>query len=141
MTNVSDKRVRVVQRVGDVSRTKQSFASEADVNAIMRKYASTGVLPPGAAENASYGDFSSVLEYHEAMNRVRAAEDAFGRLPSRVRDHVGNDPGKFLEMILDPSRSSEVEELGLFAAPAAPSVPPVVEEPVEAPDVSDPPIT
>lgn len=131
MTNVPKERIRVTQRVGEESRTKQSFASEADVNAIMRKYASTGVLPPGAAENASYGDFSNVMEYHEALNRVRAAEEAFGRLPARIRDHVDNDPGKFLELILDPAREAELVDLGLFSAPAAQPEPSVPSEPSE----------
>lgn len=125
--------------VGEKSRTKQSFAEETDINAIMRKYLSSGIMPHIASSPPRYGDFSSAGDYLESMNKVKDAEQRFADLPSNVRDHVDNDPAKLLELAYDESRRDELVELGLL--PPEPEAPVAVVEPVvEAPVAAEQPV-
>lgn len=122
------QRERVRTAVGEKSRTKQSFAEESDINAIMRKYLSSGILPHLSSSPPRYGDFSTAGDYLEAMNKVKDAEQRFADLPSNVRDHVDNDPAKLLELAYDESRRDELVELGLL--PPEPVVPEAVQDPL-----------
>lgn len=107
----SEGRVRTA--VGTRSRTKQSFRSESDINVILAKYRATGVLEHWNRRVPRYGDFSSVPEYREALDRVKAAQQAFDQLPARVRKHCQNDPAELLQLALDPGRREELVALGL----------------------------
>lgn len=74
--------------------TKQSDALATDVNAIIKKWITHGVAPM-VSGRPTYGDFTNVGDYHGAMNKVLEAQNQFNALPSAVRAHVENDPGKF----------------------------------------------
>lgn len=95
------------------SRTKQAFKSECDINNILKKYATTGVLPDMIKQNPQYGDFSNVEEYQTSMNIVIRANDQFNALSSELRDRFQNDPSKFLEFCDNPQNSEELVKLGL----------------------------
>lgn len=124
------ERVRVVAEVGGVSMTKQSMASDTDINQIVARHVAHDA-PFFVDGRATYGDFTGVLDYHGALTAVMRAQDEFMALPAAVREHCKNDPGEFLSMVYDPGRRPELEKLGLVeaAVPAAA----VIEEPV-APD-------
>lgn len=107
-------RVRVLTDVGTRSRTKQSFKDDTDVNAIMRKYLSSGLVSHMNRQQPRYGDFSSGVDFKEALDSVRDAEARFLELPSHVRDYVDNDPAKLLDLVFDPARVEEVRKLGLI---------------------------
>lgn len=116
-----------------VSRTKQQFAKEADINNIMAKYAATGVLvDPLVPRNRKpfYGDFSAMPNFLECEIGVAQARSEFERLPSRLRDRFDNDVVKLLDFLQDPANDAEAVSLGLKKAP--PAVP--VEEAPEAPE-------
>ncbi|ALS03694.1 VP3 [Gokushovirus WZ-2015a] len=113
---------RVQQDPGGPSRTKQSFGADADINAIMRKYQSTGMIEYKNRAAPRYGDFSSGLDYSEAMMKVKEADRLFLLLPSKVRGHFNNDPAQLLNAVFDPARRSELEALGLVSE--APQVEP-----------------
>lgn len=121
-------RIRVVPDLGDVSLTKQSMAQESDINAIVARHVAHGA-PFFVDGRATYGDFTGFSDYHGSLNAVMRAQEEFNALPAAVRDHVQNDPGKFLEMVFDPSRRDELVALGLVdlaipvGAPAAPAAP------------------
>lgn len=104
---------------GQVSRTKQSFAKEANINSIMKKARKTGVLVDPAAINtarrAFYGDFSSGVTFLDVQNRIAAVKAQFEALPSDIRRALGNDPGELLAVISDPARADEAARLGLIA--------------------------
>lgn len=104
--------MRVTHPEGGRVMTKQSDAAASDVNAIIERWISHGVAPM-VGGNATYGDFTGHGDYHSALNKVKEAERQFSELPAAVRAHVDNDPGKFLEMVFDPTRSGELEELGM----------------------------
>lgn len=107
---------------------KQSMAMESDVNQIVARHVAHSVpFPEGT--RARYGDFTGLSDFHDALNRVQAAEREFEALPAAVRELCGNDPGEFLRLVFDPAGRADLVELGLVGAavpPAADVVPPVV---------------
>jgi len=122
---------------GGPSLTKQSFKDECDINNILRKYIKTGVLN-ASVKAQQMGDFSNVGDYHQAMNTVIAAHDAFMNLPSKIRERFDNDAGNFLAFMSDAKNEAEAVELGLavrkpvVAASDAPVPNPGVVPPPEA---------
>ncbi len=108
---------RVFHPSGGEMLTKQSERDATDVNLIMDSWVHAGAAVAGHMNLSPgvYGDFSSGIDYHEALNRVKDAEASFMDLPAKVRGHVDNDPGKFLDMVFDPERREELEGLGLVA--------------------------
>jgi len=107
-------RERVTHAEGGPMKTKQSLRDGTDINKIMDRWLKHGTsvahLNPHAA---TYGDFSSGLDYSEALNAVKAAEADFAALPARVRAKCGNDPAEFLQIVFDPERRDELEGLDI----------------------------
>lgn len=108
---------RVDAKIGAASRTKQSFSDECDINMIMAKWQRTGMIDHIAAYPPTYGDFNSAGEYQQALNQVIAAQDAFDALSSKVRTRMGNDPGVFMDFMMNPENEAEAIKLGLVKAP------------------------
>lgn len=96
-----------------VSKTKQSMAAATDINNIMSRYEKTGLIDH-IKEGGSYGDFSKVSDYHEAMNQVIKANDGFLTLPAKLRKKFDNDPAKLIEFMNDPKNKEEAIKLGLM---------------------------
>ena len=120
--------------------TQQHFAKEADIKTIIKKHDRTGIITNVARGIASYGDYSEVNEYREALDIVRNADTSFNMLPSELRKMFDNDAGAFFEFATDPANSEKMVEMGLMAAP--PSPPPSqpakkAEEKVESDSTSD----
>lgn len=118
-------RVRVPTVIVGESRTKQSFKDECDVNVIMKRYAATGVLPPGAAERAAgarYLDCTGA-DYQEAMLLVAGAKSMFLQMPSALRDRFGNDPKLLMEFLENPKNLEEARKLGLVKPEAVEATP------------------
>lgn len=115
---------------GAVSRTKQSFKDECDVNVVMRRFANNGQLPQTNPQTPTFGDFFNAPSYLDAQVHVLNAIADFEALPARVRKACNNDPAQFLTMVQDPDRKEELIELGLMER----SVPPQLKaEPPEIP--------
>ncbi len=138
------ERVRVCHPSGGPMLTKQSEKDLTDVNLIMDSWIHAGAAVAGHLNPAmgAYGDFSSGIDYHAALDAVLDAQSCFAALDPRIRSHVENDPGQFLDMVFDPERRDELERLGLVpkAKPVEKPVEKRVEEPVKAPvvDPKDP---
>lgn len=125
-------RKRVQKEPGGPSLTKQSLAEETDVNAIMRKYLSAGVVPEMRPEGAGrFGDFASGLDFQQAMNAVSEARSIFSELPLEVRIFCEHDPAKLIDMVYseDPAMRKRAEEFGLVPRPK--ESPPVPSEPTK----------
>lgn len=118
--------------------TKQSDALETDINRIINRFVAHLHVPDPNAPQPTYGNFADMPDFHTALNRVKEAENQFMQLPSQIRRHVENDPGKFLDMVHDPTRKEELVELGLLPghepAPPAPAAPAAPEEPETPPE-------
>jgi phage internal scaffolding protein len=107
-----------------VTRTKQSFKDECDINTIVRMFGVTGKVPVTAIE-PSYGDFSGVSDYHTAMNKIKEAEASFMALPAKLRQKFDHDPNALLNFLENEQNRDEAIQLGLIDG-----------EPVAAPIVS-----
>jgi len=135
MENTNREHRRVRTAVGTTSRTKQSMAAECDMNAIMRRHLAGGGIQHINTREGFYGDFTSIGDYQGAMQRIRAADERFARLPAHVRDHCGNDPAELVRMALDPERRDEMVELGLLQeVETEVKTPPSQAAPVGAPE-------
>lgn len=128
---MNPERRRVVQPEGGRQMTKQADRSLTDVNGIMERWKKFGAVQQPNLGRAMYGDFSQVGSYHEALDQVAQGEEAFLALPSHIRRYCDNDLGVFLELVHDPNRVGELEELGLIdrqkpasAVPAETPTPP-----------------
>ena len=95
------------------SRTKQSFKDECDINKIMAKYQTTGVITHVAKHAPQYG-FAPSLDFQTAMNLINKANDQFADLPSQVRRRFDNNPAEFLQFCENPDNRSEMALLGLL---------------------------
>lgn len=114
----------------DASLTRQEFAQDADLNNLMRKYASGLPPSPAGSRPPLFGDFSNIPDYQTALDKVIDAQDRFSELPSQVRRRFDNDPGKLLEFLASDDNRVEAVKLGLIDSPApAPA-------PVSVPDVN-----
>ncbi len=96
---------------------QQQFRDEADINTILERFGRTGelVVPVNVPQ---FGDYSEVVDYHSAMNMVIEAQDSFDRLPAKIRAEFDNDPGKFVDFVMDDNNRDKAVEMGLIAAPA-----------------------
>lgn len=90
---------------------KQSMRDECDVNNIVAKYESTGVLTHLNATQASWADVSEVGGYREALEKVDAVKEAFYQLPSELRAQFENDPAQYLDF-MGTVTDEQLKELG-----------------------------
>lgn len=111
-------------------RTKQEFAKDCDVNEILKRCLQLGLPPLSADGQAALAwpdgaDATGIGSFTEAMNRVKAAEDAFMQLPANVRSEFDNDPAKLIAFVQDDRNRDRAIELGLVAKPPVEPVAPV----------------
>lgn len=109
--------------VDGLGRTKQSFAEEADINTLIKRFGIGNPLPSGA-RIPSYGDFSSVGTYQDALHVLDAADRAFMAVPANVRSRFGNNPALFVDFFNDSANRDEAVRLGLVPPAPAVVVPP-----------------
>lgn len=120
-------------------RTKQAEAPATDVNNIMRKFRTTGVLDHLKQGPSSYGDFSSSDDMAEQRNKIIAADRAFAELPSAIRSRFDNSPEQLVFFLADENNTAEAQHLGLLNTPPRPKgKPPEVGDP--APDEEPAPV-
>lgn len=96
----------------DESLAVQAAAEEADINTIVRRFGLTGQLPDQVAMPRS-GDFTSIPDFHTAMNLVRQAQEEFVRVPAEIRARFNNDPQRFMQFFEDEANRDEAVKLGL----------------------------
>jgi phage internal scaffolding protein len=101
----------------DPTLAQQQFRDEADINTILERFGRTGevVVPVRAPQ---FGDYSEVTDYHAAMNMIIEAQNAFDALPARLRKQFDNDPGRFVDFVMDDSNRDKAIEMGLIAREA-----------------------
>ena len=100
--------------VGEKSMTEQSHKKECDINNIMARYLKTGVLDHVAIHQGNYGDVSDIGSFQESLQRVMDCQQTFDTLPAELRAQFQNDPGLFMDYVLDPENEEGMRELGLL---------------------------
>lgn len=98
---------------GEPTRTQQNFKDECDINVIMERFGKTGQLPANM-RTPSFEDYSSVTDFHSAMNAIRSASEDFMRMPAHIRARFDNDPQLYLEFFADNRNRDEAKKLGLI---------------------------
>lgn len=102
----------------DATLTQQSFAEEVDINTIVKRFGITGQLPTNVLM-PTYGNFEQVMNYHDAMNAIRAADEAFYSMPAEIRAKFNNNAGMFVDFCSDEANRDEAVKLGLVLPKAA----------------------
>lgn len=100
------------------SRTKQSELADCDINNIMARYATTGVITHLQKGEPLYGDFSEVEDYQASLAKVMSAEERFASLPSEIRKKFDYNPQNMINFILDEKNREECIKLGFIEPPA-----------------------
>ena len=103
----------------DPTLAQQNCRDECDINYIVERFGVTGQLPPQTGPMPTYGDFTGIGDYRDALDAVMRADEAFMALPANVRERFDNDPALFVDFCSDVSNRSEAMELGLIP-PSAP---------------------
>jgi len=97
-----------------VSRTRQSFRDECNINNIMDKVNRHMIMPTGKRGIApAYVDCSDVPSYSDALNQTIKVKNSFNALPARVRARFENDPQQLLDFMNDSKNVEEARDLGL----------------------------
>lgn len=108
---------------GGPSLARQEFKEECDINEIMARYETTGILPPTGAEPFYY-DFTTLpTDLRGAMDVMREGGEAFMSLPAEVRRLFDNDPAWFVDYASNPEHLDQMRAWGLAAPEPAPSAP------------------
>lgn len=97
-----------------LSSTRTEFASQCNVNNILKKYTKNGINPFLITKDAKYGDFTNVPNHQEALELVMAAEDYFMQFPADIRARFANDPSNMISYLSDPNNHEEAASLGLI---------------------------
>lgn len=96
----------------DKGRTQQSFAEDADINVIVKRFGLTGELPENVPQVLE-GDFSYVTDFQGAMDLIVRARESFDAMPAAVRSRFDNDAGKFVAFTSDEANFAEAATFGL----------------------------
>lgn len=96
------------------SLTQQHFKDECDINLIIKRFTKNDLDLMALMSDMHYGDYSTPVDFHEAMNIVIRAQDQFDSLPSSVRDKFDNDPAKMLYFVSKKENIEESVKLGLL---------------------------
>jgi len=115
------------------SRTRQEFQDECDINVLMARYKTTGVMPSMNGSAPRYLDLTDTPDLMTSLNIMNEATEAFMRLPSDVRRTFDNDPAEFVKFASDRENLPQMRQWGLAAPEAAPQ-PPIrvaIDNPVE----------
>jgi len=112
------ERSSVPTLISTISRTKQSFKDECDINTIISRYDTTGVLIdpslPRSRGVPSFGDFDSMPSYVEAQNSLIEAQASFDALPAFLRKRFSNSPSALLAFLDNADNYDEAVKLGLI---------------------------
>lgn len=108
------------------SMTQQDDANETDINVIVGRFVKSGQLPQLNMAPLT-GDFTNALDFRQAQEALKEANDAFAAIPANIRNRFNNDPAEFIEFANNPDNLAELRKLGL-ANPEAP--PPIEPEPM-----------
>ena len=102
------------------SMTEQHFKDECDINQIVARYESTGVMPSGNTPPL-FGDFEKFpTDLLSSRQFFDEAESRFMELPASVRKEFNNSPLELLAALQDSSNRQRFIDLGLIAPPVQP---------------------
>lgn len=114
---VYDVRVGDISFEGCVSKTKQSFSNDCDINKIMAKAIKTGMLVDSvgiSSRQAVFADVADIGDYRLVMDKIAKANEAFEQLSAEVKNRFGNDPAALVAFMQDENNLEEACKIGLL---------------------------
>lgn len=96
------------------SLTVQAEEPNCNINNIMQRYATQGILPPTNGTEPQYADVSNIGDYMECLQVVQNAQQAFDSLPSALRKELDNNPANLVTFIQNPANKERCVEFGLL---------------------------
>lgn len=127
----------------NVSRTRQEYAAECDINTLMDRYEATGAAVTHVNRSMPmFIDTTELPGLQGAMDIFRHAAEGFNALPAQVRRQFDNDAGKFVEFAGNPENLEQMRAWGLakpVEAPPGPIEVKVVPQPSPEPPPPTPP--
>lgn len=112
--NQYSKRLKTSIKFKQPSRTKQAFKEQCDINTIMTRFATTGILPETNSAPPVYGDAPSQT-FHESMNAIHEAKNDFYDLPNETREKFDFNPHKYIDFITNNPDASQLADMGLLS--------------------------
>lgn len=106
----------------DESLADQSFAEDADINVLVRRFGLTQALP-SVKIAPEFGDFSGLSDFRECLDIVNEAQRVFAGLPAEVRKRFGHDPREFVDFASDDKNLPELVKMGLAVKREEPKAP------------------
>lgn len=114
---VYEERCGDISFEGCISKTKQSFSTECDINKIMAKAIKTGMLVDSvgmASRQAVFADVADIGDYRVVMDKIAKANQAFDSLSAEVKNRFNNDPALLVAFMQDESNLEEACKIGLL---------------------------
>lgn len=106
------------------SATMQNFKDDADINCIISRFETTGVLVDPSvpvSRTPQFGDFSELPSFQESQNVIVVATNAFNALPAKIRERFGNNPATYFDFVQGLKKGSdeyaEAVRLGIVNEP------------------------
>lgn len=116
----------------DPSLAQQHMKDECDINVIVERFGVTGQLPVTALE-PTYGDFSGVSDYQDALIKLQQTDADFMALPAAIRARFANDPFELVNFLASEANREEAIQLGLIdGQPVVEPIVSAVETPKDA---------
>ena len=109
--------LRVFTINNEISKADQSAKKECDVNHIVKKYKTTGLITHLRDGQGSYLDLSEVGDLSNSLNIVASAQQKFDQLPAELRKRFGNSPVQLVEFLSNSENDLEAVKLGLKVIP------------------------
>lgn len=93
--------------------TEQAHKELCDVNNIIKKYDTQGVITHVSKMEAKFGDMTG-MDFKSMMDQITDAQNMFNDLPSEIRNRFDNSPVKLLDFMDNPENRKEAIELGMI---------------------------
>lgn len=105
------------------SLVRGEFQFEADINNIMKRYATTGwLVDPSSPRNdrkPTYDDYTKMPSYQDSLDIVIKAQEKFDALPVQIRSRFNYNPQALLDFLSDEKNYDEAVKLRLISPKAS----------------------
>lgn len=115
----------------NVDRTKQAFKDECDINNILKRYKTTGMLSHLARGEPVFLDVSEMPDFRSALEHVKGTQKFFEGLSAEVRSHFKNDAAVFMDQF-PLMTADELKAIGIVRQPKKTEAAPGSEPPPPA---------
>lgn len=116
-----DEKFPIVTETGSESKTQQHFKDSCDINKIVSNPEAAGSVARG---REMYGDFTTVFDFAENMQKMKDAELAFSHLPTEIKKRFHQSPQKFFDYMNDKSMVDEHVKFGFREVSGVESIAP-----------------